>query len=133
MTGTCGSETSPGWLTVWAKELLNVPPIIGCGSFPIRLVVLTNPFFGSLPQPVLSECFFWVVVDSITDDEVGSSGQFMGKSFDGDDFVSLCEFAVIEAFSIGAVAFGKVSGFHIGPSEILVAIFSVILSFLFLV
>lgn len=47
---------------------------------PIRLIgSQSNPDFGSLPQLFFSsESFFWVVIDSIPHEEVGSPGQFMG-------------------------------------------------------
>jgi hypothetical protein len=76
----------------------------------------TNPFAGSLPHPNrLSKKHIFIKGYLIPHDEIGGSGQLVGKGLGGNSAVGFSHFLLIKPLGFGDVHFGKVRGFNISP------------------
>lgn len=88
----------------------------------------TNPNLGSLPDPnSLAKQFIFIERNLIPHHTVGCPSQFVCKGLGGKSTIALGHFSLVESSGLLAKPHCMVSGFDIGPGNILVAIYSVCL------
>ena len=113
------------WLTAWAYPLIKSPPSClfkGRDSGQSSLVVLSQPQYGltAPSQPyklnlVLAEGLGHIKSDPIPYDIVTGPAQLVRHRLNGDDPIGLGQLALVEAFDLRIVPYGKIGRLHKRP------------------